>query len=192
MYYHASQTGNILCLEPRLSQHGAPLVYFSSKRENVLVYLSNAVEKCCRETGFSHTGRWSKWGPYGFTEQGILRLEEYYPGALEDTYKGVSACIYMADPPKGMERLPGITDAYVSKTPVPVLGRETISDAWEEILRSEQEDKIVICRYETMTPARLAWIRDTAIQEYNDPQTGPDYRHFLCCKFPFVQDLRNS
>ena len=62
MYYHASQTGNILCLAPRLSQHGAPLVYFSSKRENVLVYLSNAVEKCCRETGFSHTGRWSKWG----------------------------------------------------------------------------------------------------------------------------------
>ena len=52
MYYHASQTGGIRCLEPRLSQHGAPLVYFSSKRENVLVYLSNAVEKCCRETGF--------------------------------------------------------------------------------------------------------------------------------------------
>ena len=106
--------------------------------------------------------------------------------------RGVPACIYMADPPKGMERLPGITDAYVSKTPVPVLGSETISDAWEEILRSGQEGKIVICRYETMTPAQLAWIRDTAIQEYNDPQTGPDYRHFLCCKFPFVQDLRNS
>ena len=192
MYYHASQTGDILCLQPRLSQHGIPLVYLSSKRENVLVYLSNAVEKCCRETGFAHTGRWSKWGPYGFTEQGLLRLEEYYPHALEDTYQGVSAYIYSTNPTQGVESLPGITDAYVSKTPVPVLGCERIADAYAEILRAEQEGKIVIRRYEEMSPAQLAWIRDTALQEYADPQTEPDYRHFLRCKFPFVLGLKDN
>ena len=52
MLYHASGTGGIRVLEPRRSNHGVPLVYFSRKRENVLVYLSNAIEKYCRETGF--------------------------------------------------------------------------------------------------------------------------------------------
>ena len=37
MYYHASPTGGIRVLEPRPSNHGVPLVYFSDRRENVLV-----------------------------------------------------------------------------------------------------------------------------------------------------------
>lgn len=52
-YYHGSQVPGLTVLEPRVSNHGTPLVYASSKRENVLVYLSNAVEKHCREAGFS-------------------------------------------------------------------------------------------------------------------------------------------
>ena len=44
MYFHASQIGKIKTLEPRISNHNIPLIYFSDKRENVLVYLSNAVE----------------------------------------------------------------------------------------------------------------------------------------------------
>lgn len=55
-YYHASPIANIEILEPRISNHNVPLVYFSAKRENVLVYLSNAVEKYCEETGFSYNG----------------------------------------------------------------------------------------------------------------------------------------
>ena len=66
MLYHASPTGGLTVLTPHVSNHGHPLVYFSKKRENVLVYLSNAVEKYCRDTGFVHTGQWEKWGPYGF------------------------------------------------------------------------------------------------------------------------------
>ncbi|WP_196805776.1 hypothetical protein [Butyrivibrio sp. WCD2001] len=72
------------------------MIYFSRKRENVLVYLSNAVEKYCRETGFAFDGIWQKWGPYGFGKEGRLCLEEYYPNALEETYSGVSGYIYSA------------------------------------------------------------------------------------------------
>ena len=82
MYYHASAIGTIKQLEPKTSNHGIPLIYFSKKRENVLVYLSNAVEKYCRETGFSYEGIWQKWGSYGFDTKGIQRLEEYYPDAI--------------------------------------------------------------------------------------------------------------
>ena len=45
MYYHATQIPNLLELIPHTSNHKKPLVYLSSKRENVLVYLSNAIEK---------------------------------------------------------------------------------------------------------------------------------------------------
>ena len=41
MLYHASPTGGLTVLTPHVSNHGHPLVYFSKKRENVLVYLSN-------------------------------------------------------------------------------------------------------------------------------------------------------
>ena len=66
IYYHASQVDGIFILEPRISNHDVPLIYFSKKRENVLVYLSNAVEKYCKENGFKHEGNYLKWGPYGF------------------------------------------------------------------------------------------------------------------------------
>lgn len=45
MYYHASATGGIQYLKPQISNHKIPLVYFSLKRENALIYLSNAVER---------------------------------------------------------------------------------------------------------------------------------------------------
>lgn len=87
MYYHASSIGNIKQLEPRISNHNVPVIYFSKKRENVLVYLSNAVEKYCKETGFEYSGRWHKWASYGFDKNGIQRLEEYYPDAFEAIIK---------------------------------------------------------------------------------------------------------
>ena len=90
MYYHASQTKNIKVLKPRVSNHGIPLIYFSEKRENTLVYLSNAIEKYAKETNFKYDGIYSKWGPYGFTKEGIFELQEYYPNATYETYKGVS------------------------------------------------------------------------------------------------------
>ena len=83
MFYHASQVKDIKELEPRVSNHGVPLIYFSRKRENVLVYLSNAVEKFCKETGFEYNSTWRKWGSYGFEKDGRQRLEEYYPDAFE-------------------------------------------------------------------------------------------------------------
>lgn len=83
MYYHASAVKDIKELEPRISNHGIPLIYFSKKRENVLVYLSNAIEKYCKETNFSYDGIWQKWAAYGFNQDGRQRIEEYYPNALE-------------------------------------------------------------------------------------------------------------
>lgn len=188
MYYHASQTKGIEVLEPRISNHGVPLIYFSKKRENVLVYLSNAVEKYCKETGFEYSGKWTKWGTYGFTKDGIQRITEYYPSALTDTYKGVSGYIYSAEniTDSGFEIK--IPDAATSDEPTPVTGCEFVPDAYEAILEAESQGLIVIQRYEDNSQAMLDWIERTMREQYNESANQPEYRHFLEAKFPFVKD----
>ena len=188
MYYHASPTLGITALEPRRSNHGVPLVYFSKKRENTLVYLSNAVEKFCRETGFPHAGPWTKWGPYGFRD-GALLLEEYYPGALEDTYRGVSGYIYQAAAIPEVSREIGIPDAAVSDRPVPVDRAEFVPDALEAILAAERAGLVRLIRYGEQPPEKLVWIEKTIRAEYDGGSARPEYRHFLQNKFPFLANV---
>ena len=188
MYYHASQTGGIRVLEPRISNHNIPLIYFSTKRENVLVYLSNAIEKYCKESGFVHNGKWHKWASYGFDSDGVLVLDEYYPNATEDTYKGVSGYIYSAENVCVNEECININNAVTSSLPVTVSGVEFIEDAYAELIDAEKAGLIKIRRYEEMSGKMLRWIEKTIRNEYSGAENEPDYRHFLKAKFSFLND----
>lgn len=187
MYFHASPTKGIKILEPRISNHGVPLIYFSTKRENVLVYLSNAVEKYCRETGFECSGKWTKWGPYGFNKDGTQRIEEYYPNALLDTYKGVSGYIYSVETITDSGFPLQIPDATASCEPTPIKNAEFIPDAYEAILAAEKEGLISILRYEDMRVPEREWIERTIREEYSNAIDSPEYRHFIVGKFPFIK-----
>ena len=179
MYYHASQVNGITQLEPRISNHGIPLIYFSTKRENVLVYLSNAIEKYCRETGFPYDGFWQKWGPYGFERDGRLRLEEYYPNALESAYRGVAGYIYSAENVVDSGFEVQIPNAVTSSVPVQVTGAEYVPDAYDAILQAERDGLITILRYEEMPDRMKEWNRKTIREEYEAAKNHPEYRHFL-------------
>ena len=172
MYYHASRRPGIRILEPHVSNHGVPLIYFSDRRENVLPYLSNAVAKYCRETGFARTGPWAKWASYGFTPDGRLRMEEYYPHATEETYRGVSGYIYQAS------RI------------IPTADDIQIPDAYEAILEAERAGLIEIARYERLSASEefMSWLRDTIRREYREAADKPEYRHFLRGKFDFIEE----
>lgn len=186
MYYHASPIKGITQLEPRISNHGIPLVYFSKKRENVLVYLSNAVEKYCKETEFSYDGKWQKWGPYGFNKDGRLRLEEYYPNALISTYKGVSGYIYSAEAIIDSGFAVQIPDAATSSIPVKIIHAEYVPDAYEAILQAEREGLITILRYEEMPEEMREWNEKTIKEEYEEALEHPECRHFLKGNFPQI------
>ena len=183
MYYHASPEANIEILEPRISNHGVPLVYFSARRENVLVYLSNAVEKYCKETGFVYTGNWSKWGPYGFGENGKLVIEEYYPDALFETYAGTEGYIYSVKDNGSLFSMPEIQNCVVSRKPVQVETAEYIPNTYEAILQAEKEGKLGIVRYEEFIGKREEWLRRIVRSEYESAAEHPEYRHFLMGKF---------
>lgn len=186
MYYHASQIKGITQLEPHVSNHGIPLIYFSTKRENVLVYLSNSIEKYCRDTGFSYDGKWEKWGPYGFNKDGSQRLEEYYPNALISTYKGVSGYIYIAKSITDSGFKVQIPDAATSSEPVKVTDVEFIPDAYDAIMQAERDGLITILRYEEIPEAMREWNVKTIKEEYEKAVDHPEYRHFLRGNFPDI------
>ena len=189
MYFHASQIGKIKTLEPRISNHNTPLIYFSDKRENVLVYLSNAVEKVCKEGRFTFDGLWYKWGSYGFEKDGRLRFEEYYPNALEDTYKGIGGYIYSCskiDPyPKLDIKIP---NTFITAQKTTVDNCEFIPDAYNEMINAEANGLITILRYNEFISniKRREWLKKTIIDEYRNNSAQPDYRFFLESRFSAI------
>ena len=190
MFYHASPVPGIRLLQPHVSEHGKALVYFSRKRENVLVYLSNAIEKHCRGVGVNPNGRWTKWGPYGFDADGILRLEEYYPDALEETYSGVCGYIYVCENVDLEKTQIGIPDAVVSSRSEPVASCETVPDAYRAICQAESDGLIRITRYPELSGQKLRWIEETMLREYSGAGNAPDYRCFLLAKFRFLRETK--
>ena len=142
-------------------------------------------EKYCRDTDFGHTGRWEKWGPYGFDLDGVQRLEEYYPNALEETYAGISGYIYGAEP-ANTAPVSDVPFAVTSEEAVAVVSCEFVPDAYEAILRAEREGLLRILHYaQTGEPFR-AWIWQTMKHEYENAEKQPDYRHFIKGKFGII------
>ena len=186
MYYHASKVKGLSVLEPGVSMHEKPLVYLSRKRENVLIYLSNAIEKFCRESGFVYDGVYQKWGPYGFDEDGIIRIEEYYPDALRSSMQGESGYIYSIKEAKLSDFDTGICDVVVSEETVRVDGCEFVKDAYEAILEAEEKGLLRILRYEDLTNRKKRWITDTIKREYEEAEDYPEYRYFLLHHFPDI------
>lgn len=116
----------------------------------------------------------------------MLLLEEYYPNALEDTYRGVSGYIYRAAAiPKAPQEI-GIPDAAASSLPVPVEGAEFVPDALEAILAAERAGLLALTRYGELTGQKRAWIRRTMREQYDSAGDHPEYRYFLKNKFPFL------
>lgn len=182
MLYHASKTPDIKILRPHISNHGKPLVYLSEKRENTLVYLSNAVEKHCREKGFAHEGIYTKWAAYGFNSEGVLVLDEYYPNAIRETYEGEAGYIYSVSEITG-EPMNDIPFAFVTDKPVGVIGCEYVPNAYIALLQAAEQGKIIMNSYEDNTPEKLNRINKTVREEFSNPKSTPEYKYFLQCKF---------
>lgn len=180
--FHASQVPGIRMLEPRVSHHGKPLIYFSDCRENTLVYLSNAVEKFCREKGLPPRSSYYKWGSYGFTKEGLLCLEEYWPGATEETYGGAAGYIYTVETEKSRP-LSDIPHAFVLEEAVEVTGCEFVPDALAALKQAERAGKLTLRFYGENSPEMLRWIEKVVRQEYENSGEFPYYREFLKTKF---------
>lgn len=187
-FYHGSKVADIKVLRPSVSNHGKPWVYLTSKRANTLVYLSNAVEKFHKEHEIVHEGKFYTWASYGFNQEGILVIEEYYPHATEETYKGEEGFIYCIDSGENYGKQEDIPFAFISEHPVPVTSFEYIPDVYEEMLKLEKAGHIIIRRYEAHSKEKLAWIEKVIQEDFAQYQDQQDYITFLRGKFKFLSE----
>lgn len=93
---------------------------------------------------------------YGYTKEGQIYFDEYFPNALEILYRGKSASLYLCDP--GSTATTKIPNEVISENPVPVISETFIPDACEALLEQERLGSLVIRRYHKLPERMLNWI----------------------------------
>ncbi len=143
-YYHCSPTAGLQVLEPR-----QPDTFEKPAGVYLTTLLPMALMYGVRNWEYT----------YGYTKEGQIYLDEYFPGALELLYRGKSASLYLCQPQAvSTTRIP---NEAVSDSPVPVVRETVIADICEALLEQERLGALVIHRYDTLSDKQLAWIRRT-------------------------------
>lgn len=140
-YYHCSPAAGITALEPRTPEgFGKPAgVYLTTSLPMALMY-------GIRNYEYS----------YGYTREGQIHLDEYFPDALETLYRGRSASLYLCAPESAE---PGrIPNEAVSGKTVPVIREIVIPDVCEALLEQERLGALIIRRYPELPANMRSWI----------------------------------
>ena len=183
LLYHGSNVLGLDVLEPRLADHDRPYVYMTTIDTVAALYLCNAVEKPYY------------WFPYGFDESGKVPVyHELYPNALREVSEGISGCIYVVDANED-QYIPfkDIPCARLGTTPVEVIDRFIVDDAYAFLQDYIMQGKLKVSRYEDKTATQLAfWYKMVAdtMREKNMLKT-PDcsYARFVREKIPMAWEL---
>lgn len=141
-YYHCSPTAGLKLLQPRkpVSFEKPPMVYMTTLLPMALMYSVQNYEYS-----------------YGYTKEGQIYFDEYFPNALEILYRGKSASLYLCNPEStDTTRIP---NEAVSEKEVPVICEIPIPDAYEALLEQERLGTLVIRRYDELSEGMLDWIR---------------------------------
>lgn len=101
---------------------------------------------------------------YGYTKNREIFYEEYFPGALEELYRGKAASLYRCSWREGMETT-SIPNEYVSAAEVPVEEEVPVPDVWEALLEQERLGALKIVRWRSLTEERRDWIRRCQLEE---------------------------
>lgn len=163
-YYHCSPTAGLTVLEPR-----KPESFGKPARVCLTTLLPMALMYAVRNYEYS----------YGYTKDGQIYFDEYFPNALEILYRNKSASLYLCDP-ESIESTE-IPNEAISETAVPVIRETFIPDACEALLEQERLGTLVIHRYHELSEGMLNWIQKVEAEEIrklnllNTPGSMADY-----------------
>ena len=147
-YYHCSPVHGLKVLKP-----GIPTNFDKPARVYLTTLFPMALMYGVRN--FEYT--------YGYTREGQIYYEEYFPDALRILYKGKSASIYVCAP-EAVE-FTQIPNEAVTESEVAVLEEIFLPDVYEAILEQEQLGNLIIRKYEQLSPGMRAWIRKAEKEE---------------------------
>jgi hypothetical protein len=141
-YYHCSTTAGLKVLEPR-----KPVAFDKPARVYMTTLLPMALMYTVRNYEYT----------YGYTKEGQIHFDEYFPNELEILYRGKSASLYLCDPES--TQTTQIPNEAISETAVPIVGETYIPDACEALLEQERLGNLVIRRHHELPEEMLNWIR---------------------------------
>lgn len=170
--YHVSPTAGIAVLEPSVTK------YFG-KPKQVCLTASLPMALLYGARHFEYT--------YGYTREKALYYEEYFPGALEEIYRGKSASLYLCEKVPDMEPT-AIPNEYVSALPVQVAKEVPIPDVYEALLEQERLGALKIIRWPELTEKSRAWIveaeAETILEKELLGQPDSPFARYMREKYP--------
>lgn len=140
-YYHCSPTAGLTVLEPH-----KPESFEKPARVYMTTLLPMALMYAIRNYEYT----------YGYTKDGKIYFEEYFPNALEILYRGKSASLYFCNP--DYVDTTEIPNEAISEKAVSVVCEVIIPDAYEALLEQERLGTLVIHRHQDLSKAMLEWI----------------------------------
>lgn len=147
-FYHCSPIAGLKVLEPKRPENfeKPAAVYMTTSLPMALMY-------GIRNFEYS----------YGYTKDGQICYDEYFPNALEILYRGKQASLYWCAPIQ--TDTTKIPNEVVSAEAVSVLKEIVIPDVCEALLEQERLGALVVHRYEQLSAKMLEWIRDAEADE---------------------------
>lgn len=147
-YYHCSPTAGLTVLQPR-----KPAAFEKPAR----VYMTTLLPMALMYTvqNYEYT--------YGYTKEGQIHFDEYFPNALQILYRGKSASLYLCAPEHTAST--PIPNEAVAESTVPIISETRIPDACEALLEQEKLGNLVIRRHHELPEEMLSWIRKVEAEE---------------------------
>lgn len=173
-YYHGSSIPGIKALQPFVSNHERPYVYLTDSEVLAAIYAHNPMH---RPNG---------WFSYCWGKDGTLYYDEYFENQLEEIYRGQQGYVYKCQ--GEFPRMEKMFWVYLSESAVPVADCREIPDLYRQLLRYEQEGRLVIRRWHTRTVAQKARIREIVADSLKKtPLDSPfrlEYEAYIKAHFP--------
>lgn len=178
--YHCSPAAGLKTLKPSVSKYfGKPKqVCLTASLPMALLY------------GIKHFEY-----AYGYTGDGRIYYEEYFPNALEELYRGRSASLYLCARRADMEPT-AIPNEYVTGSEVPVEGERPVPDVLDALLEQERLGTLKIIRWDELGGGRRRWIvraeADTIREKGLLARPEEPFSRYMREKYPESWELAQS
>lgn len=156
--YHGSNIAGLTELEPSLSEHGKPYIYFA---DNPLLALLYAVKPVSKPFSFY---------PYGFGADGRIVYSEYFEDAFKILYGGQKGYLYECDSIENTEQPTQIKGVYTCTKMVKVNRMTEINDLYEYYIEQEKSGLFKIKHFKDVSESEMNFVLNdmkNTVEQYN-------------------------
>lgn len=191
LLYHASQLDGLTELSPE--KFFDNIVYLATRIEDCCAYLANPIKLFCNKNNISTPTPCWKWAVNDRDKNtNTPILLEWWDGAFEELYKGVSSNYYVVEANKdticSTDDSNKLKKHYTCIKPVKIKRVIKVPDVYKEMLRLEKAGKIKLYRFKNLTTAQKGIIKNFVDSAYKDNSNVSELMAFCNAKLSFYKD----